>query len=435
MFKKLKTRSAGKKGVKPSFNLISEFHLDNKKMYENAHTRVLVAILKYDTRFLSSLLLRCGIKQYISEKRINIEAECQFSKNSGRWTKTKTWFDKEDESHCRPDGLIWKEGKFAIIIENKINSAPETKHQIDNYISAVKDEFKVKEESIWVVYLGGDSVDVPSETSLSIYGKPFLKESRKMNRQAGKHLCLESYKDDILPWLEEDVLPNCPYGMTGLTGGILVYIDYLKKRFWDKDTEENRFYDSEEVIKFFNNMEDDSPYYIRYMDAHAYIGLAPENDPSLSFFKALKHYYLHYHFRFENDLQLNETWAIRAVGSYVYVWKKSWERIQIKQRPTCDLFFELFPYQVDQYKANLVSHKGNNNAITCRLGYKSNDTRLATSLKQEGVIINEHIYSKKTGKILTLDGKSPFFEQLVTDPALLDQCEKIEKAIKNYAKL
>ncbi len=47
-FLKNKKKAARNHHTVSSFNLIKELHLTNKKMYENAHTRVLAALLKYN---------------------------------------------------------------------------------------------------------------------------------------------------------------------------------------------------------------------------------------------------------------------------------------------------------------------------------------------------------------------------------------------------
>ena len=223
------------------FNLIEELHIDSynkqKRMFENAHTRVLGALLGYNNNcFLWSFLERCDIsinKNRAKTKGINVDIERQYQKENGTWTKKQLNDQQEKtDSLCRPDCLIWKNGTFAIIIENKINGARETPKQVNNYIEAVSSDHEIWGtnipenvlKNIWVIYLGGDSEDMPSENSLSLNNPLFLKK----NKEAGKHLSLISYKHYILPWLEEDVLPNCPFGMTGMTGGLLVYIDYLK---------------------------------------------------------------------------------------------------------------------------------------------------------------------------------------------------------------
>lgn len=435
-----------------AFNLIQEIHLDNKRMYENAHTRILGAILQYNNcQFLESFLKRCGLKVgYLphSQEKIHVEVEYQYKKDNGKWTHKKgiKRQDQESEDYCRPDCLIWNPKQFAIIIENKINDAVETDHQVDNYISAVLDDSKTiglkNENQIRVVYLGGDTFVMPTNQSLN-KGKPFLiyKGKKQGPPEAGKNLSLISYKEDIIPWLEEDVLPQCPIGMSGLTGGLLVYIDYLKKRFVDNLSEEGKFFDSNEIVGIFRKCEKSLLpfFYARYTNVSNYIQNDNSSPVLLSFFRALRHYFLKHHFRFsESEAELNnQIWAIRTPGAYIHVWKRAWEGFQSKQHPTCDLFFELFPYQVDEYLSD--PSKNGNRAFTCSLRYKGNDDKFLMALKKENVTINEYVFSKERQKnddmVLTIkQNDTSFFDSFVQDPIISAICNKIDKALKDYSK-
>lgn len=422
------------------FNLISELHLDNKNMFENAHTRVLAAILRYDNRFLESFLERCGIKHsHIRiNGEINVDVERQYTKKGDRWIRSASRIEKESTNNCRPDCLVWKEDQFAIIIENKINGAPETKHQVDNYIQAISggNDIKLKDNYyIWVIYLGGDTEDMPSSESLSDAGSLFVRGEDE-NRRAGKHLSLVSYKNVVIPWLEEDVLPICPYGMTSLTGGLLVYIDYLKKRFEDSSSEEKTYYDSKDVVGFFRRVEGetDTPLYKLYNDAKDYVSIVDESDEDAIYFKALKHYYLNHHFRFK-DQSLYKTWTISAAGSLVYVWKNSWSAIQVKSHSICDLFLELYPYQIDTYQSDPAKFERSKKTITISLKYKGKDERLKKSLEEGGITIGDHVFNKaaqKRGDKINLGQEGFFFDSFVNDPTIKELCKKIDNLLKKY---
>jgi len=406
-------------------------------MFENAHTRVLGALLEFDNnRFLWPFLERCNIninKNHAKKQKTVVKIERQYKKNKNNVWQTDNLNDKEEtKSLCRPDCIVWKRNAFAIIIENKINGASETKNQVDNYIDAINSDKNIWNspgnnlKKIWVIYLGGDSEDMPSDESLTNQNKSlFLKK----NKEAGTHLSLISYKNHILPWLEEDVLPNCPFGMTGLTGGLLVYIDYLKSLFEDTRSKDNLFYESSEVITFIENNGGCS--YDQYKAISSSIGSEKEDsDDGSDLFKAIRHYYLNNHFKFL-DQTLKDTWAIRNAGSSVHIWKKSWECIQDKPRPTCDLFFELFPYQIDDYLNNPTTFR---KAITCRLKYKGKDNKLRKRLNKclndnnfpglDYYVFNKN--SKNQGNTLDLNPDGAFFESFVKDETIANICSIID---------
>ena len=409
-------------------------------MYENAHTRVLAAILRFDNRFLKSFLERCGIKH--THIRINgnidIDVERQYTKKGDKWYLEPSKNKEENTTNCRPDCLIWKGDQFAIIIENKINGAPETENQVDNYINAISDrnDIKLKDNYfIWVIYLGGDTEDMPSSYSLHESGPLFVRGVDD-SRHAGSHLRLVSYKNVIIPWLEEDVLPICPYGMSNLTGGLLVYIDYLKKRFENSSSEEKVYYDSTDVVGFFRTIEESlkNPFPKLYNDAKDFVSLAEENDQALFFFKALKHYYLNHHFRF-SDKGLYKNWTIYTAGSNVYVWKNSWNNNQVTSHFICDLFFELYAYQINSFMSNPAGFKESKQVVTCGLRFKGNDDSLKNYLINKGVMIGDHVFNKeaqmKERRQLCLKDDS-FFDSFVQDPTIKELCKKIDALLKEY---
>lgn len=424
------------------FNLINELHLDNKNMYENAHTRVLAAVLRYDQRFLDSFLARCGVQH--SHIRINgkieVDVERQYTKEGNDWVVGKKRVEQQNSNNCRPDCLVWKRGQFAVIIENKINGAPETDKQIDHYIEAISGEKDIKlrnNDYIWVIYLGGDSEDMPSQKSLSLKNTLYVKGSGD-NRRAGKHLRLVSYKNTIIPWLEEDVLPICPFGLSSLTGGLLVYIDYLKKRFTNSSSDEIRFFDSKKVVDFFRDVERESkdPFYKLYKDAKDYIDIANEDDENYIFFKALKHFYLNHHFRF-HDQKHNKNWTISASGSLVYVWKNNWNTNLTKSHSIADLYFKLYPYQIDTFMLDPAKFKL---SVHCSLEfkeYKGKDEKLIKYLKDNGINIGdgEHMFDKAKqikGHKLILDQDGKFFDSFVKDDAIKNLCSRIDELLIKY---
>jgi len=199
-----------------SFNLLDEI-----KANENAHSKILKKLLGFKEGdkypFLKSFLEYVGFDDLSSKiKNPEILAEK----------------DRIDITIIDND--------YAIIIENKIHNAREQVKnggQVNRYVGIVKKEkFKNK---IFVLYLtrrGGE----PSEKSLSEEIRSELKDKYKAI----------SYRDNILPWLETKVLPQCDFKNEILLAGIQQYIHHLKGIFKTRK-EMNEM--NEELLKYLQS--------------------------------------------------------------------------------------------------------------------------------------------------------------------------------------
>ena len=142
-------------------NLLEEVHMhddgqrkdlsgEKKKICENAHTRILERILQFQNQegyiFLKSLI------DYIQEKS-----------RSESWSNIRIetpLFESEfncDKTSGRIDLLIWEEGKYAIIFENKINEAGDQSNQLARYISHLC-QSGFSEEQVFVLYLSAEGI-------------------------------------------------------------------------------------------------------------------------------------------------------------------------------------------------------------------------------------------------------------------------------------
>ena len=126
----------------------------------------------------------------------------------------------------RIDGLIQKEGGYAIIIENKVCGAVEQGRQLEKYIDKCKKDLEDDLEKVYILYLVNSPGEEPSQQT---WGKYEPKDFE------GRYLVL-SYKDDIIPWLER--LRNTLAMETDdrekielLRSGITQYLEYLKQLF------------------------------------------------------------------------------------------------------------------------------------------------------------------------------------------------------------
>lgn len=179
---------------------------------ENANTRVLKYLLQYNNyHFLNSFLDRMGLpKRKGSKITITDQEKAIGPKDTG-------FID-----------LYIQYDNVYIIVENKIYGAGDTKRQLARYIATVNG-VSDKDFDAWytnpsvskntyVVYLTADGTREPSADSLP----DKLKDSINYYPI--------NYNDDILPWIEEDVMPNITYADDGMMiAGMQQYIAFLKQ--------------------------------------------------------------------------------------------------------------------------------------------------------------------------------------------------------------
>ena len=201
------------------FELLSNSQEDGScgEISENENTRILLAILKTGSDELTVL------DSFLKEFGINVDISNPKTSKPGI-KFNKRYDDKEGSNFI--DGLIYKRGEYAIIIENKLCGAGDQPKQIERYIKALKEQERVELDKIWVVYLTKDG------TLHS--GRP-TEESYRNNRQNAlfidnRLICI-NYHDDILPWLKEEVLPMIKYTESSMAWGTDCYIDYLERMF------------------------------------------------------------------------------------------------------------------------------------------------------------------------------------------------------------
>ena len=156
-------------------NLIDELRAD-----ENAHSRILAKLLQQKTPYGKFEILESLIR-YIKEKsvsfgniRIENPAITQETERIDLWVKDKN---------------------YAIIVENKVHWASDQWEQLSRYIDRTK-ESGFKEEQIYVVYLSPTYDKLPDDQTWGGYREKF----------ADRFINL-SFRDDILTWLSERVLP------------------------------------------------------------------------------------------------------------------------------------------------------------------------------------------------------------------------------------
>ena len=195
---------------------------------ENSHTNILMKLLDYKYKYGGYVFLN----DFIKLAGFNIQID-----NSSHVIFKTEFFgivqNKDQGKKGRIDGVIYKERDFAIIIENKINKAPNQKAQLKRYIETVLNDKIVEDTSkIYVVFLTKDGVEKPDNDSIEyMRGNGILNQldsKKELALISGPRYFACSYRHNILPWLESDVQPLVFQKDSTLNAGLLQYIDFLK---------------------------------------------------------------------------------------------------------------------------------------------------------------------------------------------------------------
>lgn len=224
-FEAKKLREDGIAELSNDLNLIDEININ-----ENANTKILLKLLQYkeDERypFLISFL-----------KRMN----CDFPIE--KVSKPVMNCGKE-----YIDGLIEEQGQYGygIVIENKIYGAADQNIQIGSYVNKVKDH-GINQEYIYVIYLTSDGNKKIEDYSFTEEAKDALKYTDA--HKPGRFVEM-NYRDHILPWLKEDVLPEIKAKNAITISAVHQYIDYLEG-FFNLRKRESQIYNNmrEKILK------------------------------------------------------------------------------------------------------------------------------------------------------------------------------------------
>lgn len=198
-----------------SANVIDELHAN-----ENAHSRILRMLLQY-----------CGGRTWpIYHSFLELmKKHCLYFS----FDCSNPQFANEKD---RIDLLITdisKNEKWALIIENKVLEADDQSTQIERYINKVETS-GLSQKNIFVVYLTADGTKEVSSKSLTDSAKEKL--DYKGDADEGRFVKL-NYLNDILPWIENEVLPSIAIKEDLLISSLKLYIDYLKGMFGKRDNE------------------------------------------------------------------------------------------------------------------------------------------------------------------------------------------------------
>ncbi|MCR5568083.1 MAG: PD-(D/E)XK nuclease family protein [Paludibacteraceae bacterium] len=200
-------------------NVIDELHIN-----ENGHSRILAQLLCYVNEKGEYEILQSLVNYIVSCKK----GESSFSRI--RVNKPEITQEKE-----RID--LWVRDKdYAIIFENKIFNAVDQDAQIARYIKTTRN-YGYKDENIFVVYLSPKGEE-PDPQTWGNFKNSF--DDRYYNL---------SFRDNILPWLKEQVLPTVRLKDYHLQSAIQQYLDYLEGLFSLRNIQKTMNMNLEELIK------------------------------------------------------------------------------------------------------------------------------------------------------------------------------------------
>ena len=223
--------------VKMANKFVRETNKDEKKYVslrvnvdENANSRILAKLLQYKSpdgkyEILQSLL------DYIRNRDENAVLNFGDIKidNDNTIITTEETLGKDKD---RIDILV-RTGKYAIIFENKLFNAPDQENQLARYIEKVEtvkkpnsdSEYEYEDDNIFVIYLSSYGDEPANNSWVKTNTTDSLKSSFE-DRYANL-----SFKDDILRWLKDYVLPNVRKKDTDLESALVQYINYLDRLF------------------------------------------------------------------------------------------------------------------------------------------------------------------------------------------------------------
>lgn len=183
-------------------NLIDELHIN-----ENGHSRILFRLLSFVNEKGEYEILQSLLNYIICHHG---REDCDFSKitiNSPKITQEEERID------------LWvRDTGYAIIFENKIYNAVDQDAQLFRYVEKSNKQ-SYKNQNIYIIYLSSDGKEPDQQT----WGEC-------QNEFTNRYVNL-SFKNDILSWLKESVLPSVRLKDCYLQSAIQQYIDYLEGLF------------------------------------------------------------------------------------------------------------------------------------------------------------------------------------------------------------
>ena len=123
---------------------------------------------------------------------------------------------REEHIAGRPIDVLVRCPHHALIVENKCCNACDMDRQLRDYIENVKNEYEITDENLACLYLRRiDSLEKPSDAT--------TEDARHADM-----VTVSSYRELVLPWLRDDVLPSVPRASGVMVASLIAYIDVLE---------------------------------------------------------------------------------------------------------------------------------------------------------------------------------------------------------------
>ena len=209
------------KGQNP-YNLFTAW-----KMSENDHTKMFLALMRYQNTSGRYLLLNSFLNRFAKGRDKMIHYQNISDVNILFNPRYKT-----DTANSFIDGLITftANGRpIAVIVENKIYDAPDQPNQISRYIEHMTKDEGVDVNNVWVFYMTGDGSKEVEEQS---YGCDAATD-------IGRRFVPLAYNSDIINWLKSDILEARIYPEV-LTSVVRSYVESLEKDLFAEDNSDNQ---------------------------------------------------------------------------------------------------------------------------------------------------------------------------------------------------
>lgn len=187
-------------------NVIDELHIN-----ENAHSRILYKLLKFRNENGEHEILKSFIsflkKKYYRQPN---------TESLNRIHIVSPEISQEEE---RIDLWVKEKGEYALIFENKVCGAFDQDAQLYRYIEKTR-KHGFEDEQIFIFYLPQNKDSDPSDQTWGEEKEKFTSRYFKV-----------PFREDILQWLENDIIMNVRHKDYMLLTAITQYVDYLKGYF------------------------------------------------------------------------------------------------------------------------------------------------------------------------------------------------------------
>lgn len=197
---------------------------------ENGHSRFLYELFRYNSNgthpalnsFINRFTDRKGFKSKLKENKIIVN-----------YTFTET--GRHPDIYIKRLGEYDSEKTISAVFENKIDYAEDRKQQMEDYIKGMYKERDNKDDfcdsNCYAFYLIPDYASIKKDDNVhDNLGRQKVDRKEVLNKLIpDENYILLSYKEDILPWLKNDLLFSLKEKY--LINNVKIYVQYLNNRF------------------------------------------------------------------------------------------------------------------------------------------------------------------------------------------------------------